>query len=74
MVSGMESNERAVSTQVRLLWAASRKNNFEIYALEQKAFDAERRLKEVASQVEEVGSLCRNTILYFKVTFHYRVI
>lgn len=38
------------------MWAASRKNNFEIYALEQKALDAERRLKEVASQVEEVGS------------------
>ncbi|KAL8511529.1 hypothetical protein ACS0TY_018072 [Phlomoides rotata] len=43
--------------EVRLLWAASRKNNFEIHNLEQKALDAERRLKEVTSRVEETAEI-----------------
>lgn len=47
----------ALEEEVRLLWAASRKNNFEIYALESKALDAETRLKEVASQVEETSDI-----------------
>ncbi|XP_057797532.1 uncharacterized protein LOC131013459 isoform X2 [Salvia miltiorrhiza] len=50
-------NLSALEEEVRLLWAASRKNNFEIYGLEQKAFDAERRLKAVASQVEETSQI-----------------
>ncbi|XP_042060972.1 uncharacterized protein LOC121805237 [Salvia splendens] len=47
----------ALEEEVRLLWEASRKNNFEIYDLEQKALDAERRLKAVASQVEETSQI-----------------
>ncbi|KAG6420608.1 hypothetical protein SASPL_117143 [Salvia splendens] len=47
----------ALEEEVRLLWEASRKNNFEIYDLEQKAFDAERRLKAVASQFEETSQI-----------------
>ncbi|KAI3466698.1 hypothetical protein Pfo_023361 [Paulownia fortunei] len=47
----------ALEEEVRLLWAASRKNNFEIYALEYKALDAERRLKEITSQVGEMAEI-----------------
>ncbi|KAK4421205.1 hypothetical protein Salat_2071000 [Sesamum alatum] len=43
----------ALEEEVRLLWAASRKNNFEIHRLEHKALDAERRLKEISLQVGE---------------------
>ncbi|KAL0328871.1 UNVERIFIED_CONTAM: hypothetical protein Scaly_2319700 [Sesamum calycinum] len=49
------ANEKlsALEEEVRLLWAASRKNNFEIHRLEHKAIDAERRLKEISLQVGE---------------------
>lgn len=47
----------ALEEEVRLLWAASRKHNFEIYALEQKALDTESRLKEVVSRVEETSEI-----------------
>ncbi|KAL1562659.1 hypothetical protein AAHA92_05220 [Salvia divinorum] len=47
----------ALEEEVRFLWDASRKNNFEIYDLEQRAFDAERRLKAGASQVEETSQI-----------------
>ncbi|XP_011086039.2 uncharacterized protein LOC105167885 isoform X1 [Sesamum indicum] len=49
------ANEKlsALEEEVRLLWAASRKNNFEIHRLEHKALDAERRLKEISLQVGE---------------------
>ncbi|KAG8365509.1 hypothetical protein BUALT_Bualt18G0112400 [Buddleja alternifolia] len=47
----------ALEEEVRLLWAASRKNNFEIYGLEYKALDAERRLKEATSKVEEMAEI-----------------
>ncbi|KAL8045805.1 hypothetical protein ABFX02_08G138100 [Erythranthe guttata] len=43
--------------EVRLLWAASRKNNFEIYEMELKALGAERRLREVTSQVGEMSEI-----------------
>ncbi|GFQ01268.1 hypothetical protein PHJA_002270700 [Phtheirospermum japonicum] len=47
----------ALEEEVRLLWAASRKNNFEIHDLEYKALDAESRFKEVNSQVEEMTEI-----------------
>ncbi|KAL6553262.1 hypothetical protein OROGR_007104 [Orobanche gracilis] len=47
----------ALEEEVRLLWAASRKHNFEIYALKYGALDAESRLKEVTSQVEEMSEI-----------------
>ncbi|KAL3615106.1 hypothetical protein CASFOL_040767 [Castilleja foliolosa] len=47
----------ALEEEVRLLWAVSRKNNFEIHDLEYKALDAESRLKEVNSQVVEMNEI-----------------
>ncbi|XP_073048181.1 uncharacterized protein [Primulina eburnea] len=41
----------------QLLWAASRKNNFEIHELEYKAADAERRLREIVDQVEGLAEV-----------------
>lgn len=48
---------RIGDAQVRLLWAASRKNNFDLHTLESKAQDAEDRLKVVSKQVEKVNTL-----------------
>ncbi|KAK3023046.1 hypothetical protein RJ639_044836 [Escallonia herrerae] len=43
--------------EVRLLWAASRKNNFELHTLETKARDTEARLEVVTSQVEKMADI-----------------
>ncbi|KAL3851348.1 hypothetical protein ACJIZ3_013230 [Penstemon smallii] len=43
--------------EVRQLWAASRKNNFEIHALEFKALEAETKLEQVTSQVGEMANI-----------------
>lgn len=40
--------------QVRILWEASRKLNFDLHVLESKAQDAEDQLKTVASQARKV--------------------
>ncbi|BFG15012.1 hypothetical protein CerSpe_012860 [Prunus speciosa] len=42
---------------VRLLWAASRKYNFDLHVLESKAQDAEDRLKTVASQAQKMADI-----------------
>ncbi|XP_073151810.1 uncharacterized protein [Henckelia pumila] len=47
----------ALEEEVQLLWAASRKNNFEIHGLEYKASDAERRLQEIIDQVEGMAEI-----------------
>lgn len=47
----------ALEDEVRHLWAASRKNNFDIYNLESKARDAEERLQTVTSQVENMADI-----------------
>ncbi|GAV60328.1 hypothetical protein CFOL_v3_03859, partial [Cephalotus follicularis] len=47
----------ALEEEVRLLWAASRKNNFDIHILESKAQDAEDRLELVNSQVEKMADI-----------------
>ncbi|CAK9181856.1 unnamed protein product [Ilex paraguariensis] len=47
----------ALEEEVRLLWAASRKNNFEIHALEVKAQDAEKRLDLVTSQAKRMTDI-----------------
>ncbi|CAL8076159.1 unnamed protein product [Prunus armeniaca] len=44
----------ALEEEVRLLWAASRKYNFDLHVLESKAQDAEDRLETVASQAQKV--------------------
>ncbi|CAL8163219.1 unnamed protein product [Prunus armeniaca] len=44
----------ALEEEVRLLWAASRKYNFDLHILESKAQDAEDRLEMVASQAQKV--------------------
>ncbi|PIN08590.1 hypothetical protein CDL12_18830 [Handroanthus impetiginosus] len=55
--SGANLKLSALEEEIRLLWATSRKNNFEIYALESKALDAEGRLKEITSQVEQMSEI-----------------
>nr|XP_023914537.1 uncharacterized protein LOC112026089 isoform X1 [Quercus suber]POF08042.1 hypothetical protein CFP56_17768 [Quercus suber] len=47
----------ALEEEVRSLWAASRKSNFDIYNLESKAQDAENRLEKVTSQVEKMSDI-----------------
>ncbi|PQP91617.1 uncharacterized protein Pyn_23917 [Prunus yedoensis var. nudiflora] len=44
-------------TSVRLLWAASRKYNFNLHVLESKAQDAEDRLETVASQAQKMAEI-----------------
>lgn len=53
------ANERlaALEEEVRLLWAASRKNNFDLHTLESKAQDAEDRLNMVSKQVEQLADI-----------------
>ncbi|KAK9268266.1 hypothetical protein L1049_010709 [Liquidambar formosana] len=54
-----QANERlnALEEEVRLLWATSRKNNFDIHVLESKAQDAEDRLGAVNSQAEKMADI-----------------
>ena len=40
---------------VRNLWAASRKTNFDIHILESKTGDAEVKIEELTSRVEQVS-------------------
>ncbi|EOY28168.1 hypothetical protein QUC31_012884 [Theobroma cacao] len=43
--------------EVRLLWAVSRKNNFELHVLESKAQEAEDKLEVVTLQVEKMAEV-----------------
>ncbi|KAK4271617.1 hypothetical protein QN277_020285 [Acacia crassicarpa] len=52
-----EKRIKALEEEVQLLWATSRKNNFDLHVLESKAQDAEKRLKEVTSVVEKMGDI-----------------
>ncbi|KAM5588141.1 hypothetical protein ABKV19_006542 [Rosa sericea] len=47
----------ALEEEVRRLWAALRKNNFDIHVLESKAHDAEERLEMVTSQAEKMNNM-----------------
>ncbi|XP_015571871.1 uncharacterized protein LOC8258427 isoform X1 [Ricinus communis] len=47
----------ALEEEVRVLWATSRKNNFDIHVLQSKAQDAEDRLQVVHSQVEKMADI-----------------
>ncbi|PQM39366.1 hypothetical protein Pyn_17860 [Prunus yedoensis var. nudiflora] len=47
----------ALEEGVRLLWAASRKYNFDLHVLESKAQDAEDRLETVASQAQKMADI-----------------
>ncbi|CAL2253686.1 unnamed protein product [Prunus armeniaca] len=47
----------ALEEEVRLLWAASRKYNFDLHVLEYKGQDAEDRLKTVASQAQKMADI-----------------
>ncbi|XP_073303508.1 uncharacterized protein [Primulina huaijiensis] len=55
--SSANQNLDALDEEAQLLWAASRKNNFEIHELEYKVSDAERRLREIVYQVEEMAEV-----------------
>ncbi|XP_068657852.1 uncharacterized protein [Aristolochia californica] len=43
--------------QVGLLWASSRKNNFDIHVLEAKVHDAEEKLEKLASQILQEANI-----------------
>ncbi|KAF2303287.1 hypothetical protein GH714_016368 [Hevea brasiliensis] len=43
--------------EIRVLWATSRKNNFDLHVLESKAREAEDRLQTVTSQVEKMAEI-----------------
>ncbi|KAA8519746.1 hypothetical protein F0562_014002 [Nyssa sinensis] len=55
--SCVDERLNVLEDEVRLLWAASRKNNFELHNLESKAQDAENRLEMVTSQVEKMADI-----------------
>ncbi|KAJ0018946.1 hypothetical protein Pint_10517 [Pistacia integerrima] len=55
--SRTEERVAALEEEVRLLWAVSRQNNFDLHTLESKAQDAEDRLEEVTSQVEKMADI-----------------
>ncbi|XP_054800492.1 uncharacterized protein LOC129304749 [Prosopis cineraria] len=52
-----EKRIKALEEEVQLLWATSRKNNFDLHILESNAQDAEKRLKEITSVVEKTGDI-----------------
>ncbi|EPS63697.1 hypothetical protein M569_11088, partial [Genlisea aurea] len=47
----------ALEEEIKLLWTASRKNNFQVHSLESKAEDAEKRLKKVSSKLEQMSEI-----------------
>ncbi|EXC30570.1 hypothetical protein L484_015062 [Morus notabilis] len=55
--SGANERLNALEEEVRLLWAAARKNNFDIHVLKSKAQDAEDKLETVASQAEKMADI-----------------
>ncbi|XP_073048179.1 uncharacterized protein [Primulina eburnea] len=59
LVDSSSENQKldVLDEEAQLLWAASRKNNFEIHELEYKAADAERRLREIVDQVEGLAEV-----------------
>ncbi|KAJ7968607.1 Alpha-1,4 glucan phosphorylase [Quillaja saponaria] len=52
-----EGRLEALEEEVQLLWAASRKNNFDLHILESKAQDADDRLELLTSQVEQMADI-----------------
>ncbi|KAF8029682.1 hypothetical protein BT93_E2189 [Corymbia citriodora subsp. variegata] len=56
-LSNADKRLRALEEEVRDLWAASRKNNFDLYVLESKAKEAEARLEVTASKVEKLAAI-----------------
>ncbi|PON60621.1 myosin heavy chain-like protein [Trema orientale] len=58
-VLGLKSDERikALEEEVHLLWAASRKSNFDIHVPESKAQDAQERLDLVASKAQKMADI-----------------
>ncbi|KAJ4703533.1 putative Myosin heavy chain-like protein [Melia azedarach] len=52
-----EGRLAALEEEIRLLWAASRKNNFDIHNLKSKAQESEDRLEEVTSEVEKMSEI-----------------
>ncbi|KAI3434118.1 uncharacterized protein J3R85_006922 [Psidium guajava] len=56
-LSNADKRLRALEEEVRHLWAASRKNNFDLHVLESKAKDAEARLEVTASKVKKLADI-----------------
>ncbi|KAJ4830574.1 hypothetical protein Tsubulata_017030 [Turnera subulata] len=58
-LSNMKADEKidALEEEARVLWAALRKNNFDIHVVETKAKEAEARLETATLQVEEMEDI-----------------
>lgn len=52
-----ETHIKALEEEVQLLWAALRKNNFDLHILKSKADDNEKSLEEVTSRVEKMSGI-----------------
>lgn len=52
-----ETRIKALEEEVQLLWAALRKNNFDLHILKSKAEDSEKSLEEVTSRVEKMSGI-----------------
>ncbi|KAL5774393.1 hypothetical protein ACOSP7_011950 [Xanthoceras sorbifolium] len=61
-----EERLTALEEEVRLLWLASRQNNFDIHILESKAQDAEDRLEVVNSQVDKMADIVTEQWIHFQ--------
>ncbi|XP_048132335.1 uncharacterized protein LOC115726879 isoform X3 [Rhodamnia argentea] len=61
-LSNADKRLRALEEEVRRLWAASRKNNFDLHVLESKAKEAEARLEVTASKVEKSSGFKFSTL------------
>lgn len=48
---------KMLEEEVRLLWAASRKNNFELHTLKSKAQDADKKMEVVTSKAEKMADI-----------------
>ncbi|XXG66815.1 hypothetical protein AAC387_Pa06g0310 [Persea americana] len=55
--SSSEERINGLEEEVRNLWAASRKTNFDIHILESKTGDAEVKIEELTSRVEQVENI-----------------
>lgn len=65
-LSNVDKRLRALEEEVRDLWAASRKNNFDLYVLESKAKEAEARLEVTASKVEKLADIVSEQWIQFQ--------
>ncbi|KAF4393131.1 hypothetical protein F8388_012640 [Cannabis sativa] len=56
-INALEERIKALEEEVSQLWASSRNNNFDIHVLKSKAYEAEEKLKKVASKAEKMADI-----------------